>query len=80
VTADAGDRVLDLLAQFEAVADEVTPDEAARTLDAATLQMFWRHWPQISSWGGALWRKLDRDLDDASHPAGEAQVDEGGGG
>jgi hypothetical protein len=68
-----------LLEQLEAVADEVTPDEAAQSLDDATLQVFWRDWPHISSWGGALWRKLNQDIGDAAEPAGEPDLDELGG-
>ena len=79
MTGEAGERLLEVLAQLGAVADEVTPDEAAQTLDDATLQVFWRDWPQISSWAGALWRKLNHDLADAARPHGQPDLDDLGG-
>jgi len=78
VTPDTGERLLEALAKLEAVADDVTPEEAVRLLDDATLQMFWRDWPQLGSWAGALWRTLNRDLDDAAHPAHDLDAELGG--
>ena len=80
VTSDAGERLLQAMAQLEAVADEVTAEDAARTFDEATLQMFWRDWPAIGSWSGALWRMLNRDLADAAHPSGALDAETGGSG
>jgi hypothetical protein len=42
---DVSERLLEALSALEHVADEVTPDEAAATLDDAALQLFWREWP-----------------------------------
>jgi hypothetical protein len=39
---DVSERFLEALSGLEAAADEVTPDEAAATLDDAALQVFWR--------------------------------------
>jgi hypothetical protein len=79
VSADAGERLVQALAELEAVADELTSDEAARVLDDATLQLFWRDWPSISSWAGALWRRLNHDMADAATPVGDPDLDEIGG-
>jgi hypothetical protein len=76
---DASDRLLRLIEEFEHVAEDATPDEAARGLDEATLQLFWQRWPQVSSWGGALWRRLNEDLADAAVPAHESDMHEVGG-
>jgi hypothetical protein len=65
--------------EWERVAEDATPDEAARTLDQSTLQVFWQRWPQVSSWGGALWRRLNEDLVDAAAPADESDFHEIGG-
>lgn len=68
------------MAHLEAAADDVTPEEAVRVLDDATLQVFWRDWPQLSSWAGAVWRTVDRDLADGSQPSGELDTELGGSG
>jgi hypothetical protein len=67
---------LDLLA---AVADELTPEEAADEIDAASLQVFWREWPGLSGWAGSLWRQLNADLDQAATPQSDAEMQEIGG-
>lgn len=76
---DTSDRLLQALEGWDRVADVATPDEAARTFDEATLQVFWQRWPQISSWGGALWRRLNEDLADAARPVEESGSHEIGG-
>jgi hypothetical protein len=77
--ADVADRLLDSLAGLESVADDVTPDEAAAQFDDATLQVFWRDWPRMASWAGALWRQLDADMALPSSSVSEPDVDEVGG-
>ena len=64
---------------LDEVASELTADAAVRELDEATLQVFWRDWPNVSSWTGALWRKLQADLDRPARPAGDPDLDEVGG-
>ena len=59
---DVSVRFLDALSSLDGVADEVTPDMAAALLDDAALQVFWRDWPRLGSWAGALWRQLNDDL------------------
>jgi hypothetical protein len=53
---DVADRLVSALSQLDAIAKEVTPDEALRAIDEATLEVFWRDWPEISAWARSLWR------------------------
>lgn len=76
---DASERLLAAIEEFERVAEEATPDEAARGFDDATLQVFWQRWPHASSWGGALWRRLNEDLADAAMPIEVSDTHEVGG-
>lgn len=64
--ADLSVRLMEALEALEAVADEVSSDEAATQLDDATLQLFWRRWPNASSWAGSLWRRLNAELGEAA--------------
>jgi hypothetical protein len=77
---EAGAELIEALTRLESVADTVTPDEALRTMDEASLQVFWRDWPQLSSWAGALWRRLNQDLSTPSRPSGEGSDETGGSG
>ena len=76
---DSSDRLLEAMTDLESVADEVTSEEAARTFDATTLQVFWRDWPRVSSWAGQLWRRLNEDLEIPGTPVHDADLDEVGG-
>jgi hypothetical protein len=76
---DASDRILHVIEEFERVAESATPDDAARTFDEATLQLFWQRWPHVSSWGGALWRRLNEDLAESAVPVGDSDAHEIGG-
>ena len=76
---DASERLLSVIEDFERVAEAVTPDEAAKTFDDATLQLFWQRWPHVSSWSGSLWRRLNEDLADAATPIGDSEAYEVGG-
>jgi hypothetical protein len=78
-THDASERLLKSIEELEHVAESVTADEAARTLDDATLQVFWQRWPHASSWAGALWRRLNADLADAAVPHDESEFHDIGG-
>ncbi|HZD18480.1 MAG TPA: hypothetical protein VE669_10095 [Actinomycetota bacterium] len=76
---DAAERLLRALEGLEAVAGQVTADEAARAFDEATLQVFWQRWPRASSWAGALWRSLNADLAEPATPLEESEsIDIGG--
>jgi hypothetical protein len=76
---DLGHRLVDAIENLQEVADEVTTDEAVSTFDDATLQVFWRDWPNVSSWAGALWRRLNEDLAQPSSAPQEPDLDEVGG-
>lgn len=76
---DVSERFLEALSALEAAADEVTPDEAAATLDDAALQVFWREWPRLGAWAGALWRQLNEDLAGPSSVVVDPDFDEVGG-
>ena len=76
---DASERLLHVIEEYERVAETMTPDEAIRTFDDATLQLFWQRWPHVSSWGGALWRQLNEDLAAPATPAEESEMHEVGG-
>jgi hypothetical protein len=76
---DVSERFLGALSALEGVADEVTSDEALDTLDDAVLQVFWRDWPRLGSWAGALWRHIDADLAGPSSAVHDPELDEVGG-
>jgi len=76
---ELGERLLDGLAGLDEVSGELTADEAMEELDDATLQVFWRDWPNISAWAGALWRRLNEDLAQPATPPTDADLDEVGG-
>lgn len=76
---DASERLLHAIDECEQVAQAVTPDEAARRFDEATLQVFWQRWPHVSTWAGSLWRLLNADLAEPATPAEESgSIDVGG--
>lgn len=76
---ELGERLLEALSGLDDVSGELTADEARADLDDATLQVFWRDWPNISAWAGALWRRLNEDLAQPSTPSTDADLDEVGG-
>lgn len=80
MSTDASDRLIEALTEFERVADELTPDAASDRLDPAALQTFWREWPDVSSWAGALWRRLNDELATPARPQRDPERDEVGGG
>jgi hypothetical protein len=77
---ELSDRFQAMLSDFEDLTDEVTPQEASRSLDDPVLQSFWRIWPDLSLWAGSLWRELNEDLDDTAAPASDDGADVGGSG
>ena len=76
--ADTSLQLLEAMEAFDMVAIALTPEAARQKLDESSLQIFWRDWPQISSWAGSLWRQLDGELAEAGRRAGPG-VFEGGG-
>lgn len=75
---DISDRLLHVFSELEDITYETTPEEARGSLEEPTLQLFWRQWPQVSSWAGSLWRLLNEDTVDAAAPASD-ELDEVGG-
>jgi hypothetical protein len=76
---DASERLLSVLDQLERVTEDASPDEALQVFDEATLQVFWQRWPHVSSWGGAIWRRLNADLADAATPHESSEFHDIGG-
>jgi hypothetical protein len=76
---DASDRLLNAVEEFERVTEAATADEAAASFDQSTLQVFWQRWPNVSSWAGALWRKLNEDLAEPASPLEDSEHHEVGG-
>ena len=76
--ADTSMQLMEAMEAFQEVADSLTPEAALEELDEASLQVFWRDWPHIASWAGALWRGLNSELAEAAGPA-EGGIDTGGG-
>jgi hypothetical protein len=76
---DASERLHRALDQWERVAEIGPPDDAIGAVDEATLQLFWQRWPDVASWGGALWRRLNADLADAATPIEESEFHDVGG-
>ena len=72
------DRFLELLHQFEDFTDAISPERAHNEFDETTLQLFWKRWPQVSSWAGSLWRSLSEELSDASAPYADTELHEVG--
>ena len=77
---DPAARLLDALDALRDVGADLTPDEAVEQLDTASLQMFWRDWPNVSGWAGRLWRTLNQELAPATRThAIDDDLDEIGG-
>ena len=77
--ADESEQLLEAMTLLEGVSRSITPDDAAVDLDPATLQAFWREWPDASGWAGALWRRLNQDLETPAAPLTDPETDEVGG-
>ena len=75
---DLDGRLIEALSDLDEVAAELTADEAVTALDEATLQVFWKDWPNIRSWAGSLGRKRNEDLAQPARPT-DADLDEVGG-
>jgi hypothetical protein len=75
---DVGDRLVSALSDLDAIADELRPDEALQAIDEATLEVFWRDWPQIDAWARSLWQRLNEDLAGPATPPQDPDLDEVG--
>jgi hypothetical protein len=76
--ADTSMQLMEAMEAFHEVTDSISPEAALAELDDASLQVFWRDWPHIASWAGALWRGLNEELAEPASPV-EHGVDTGGG-
>jgi hypothetical protein len=76
----AVERLVAAVTDLQDIAAAVTPEEAARAFDEASLELFWRDWPEVTSWTEALWRRVDEDRADPAREAADPELDEVGGG
>ena len=77
--SDGAEDLIAAIDGLERVSADLTPSEAAMSIDAATLQTFWMEWPRVSGWAGALWRQLNQDLDEPAAAPSDHDLDETGG-
>lgn len=77
---EVAERLLDALSGLQQIARAMTAEQAARALDEASIEVFWRDWPDLSSWTGALWRTVNEDRVEPAREAEDAELDEVGGG
>lgn len=75
---DVADRLVSALSHLDAVVDEVTSEEALQEIDEATLEVFWRDWPEVNAWGHSLWQRLNEDLAGPATPPQDPDLDEVG--
>lgn len=75
---DDAERFLDLIHEFEEIANATTAEQAHAQFDETTLQVFWKRWPQVSAWAGSLWRMLSEELAVPSQPHRDHELDEVG--
>jgi hypothetical protein len=75
---DISDRFLHVFSELEDITHGMTPEEASSSVEEPALQLFWRQWPQVSSWAASLWRMLNEDTVDSAAPASD-EFDEVGG-
>jgi hypothetical protein len=75
---DVADRLVSALSHLDAVVDDVTPEEALQAIDGATLEVFWRDWPEINGWARSLWQRLNEDLARPATPPQDPDLDEVG--
>lgn len=78
IVDDIDKRLSDAIAELGAVADALTSEDAPASLDKDTLQVFWRDWPNISSWAGSLWRRINDEVGHAAKPPDPELEDVGG--
>jgi hypothetical protein len=79
VWVEHSDRLLEAMTDLQSVSDDMTPEEAVRSFDETSLQVFWREWPHVSAWAGRMWRRLNEDLEGPGTPVADHELDEVGG-
>lgn len=77
---EESERFLEAIGALEEVAGHLTPEEAHRGFDEASLQVFWRTWPDLSAWAARLWRLLNDELAEAAVPVHRSEDHDVGGG
>src|SRR5260370_11921451 len=77
---DVGGRLIEVLTQLDELSGTLTVDEAISELDEATLQVFWRDWPNINAWAATIWGRLNEDLARPARPPDSAIDEVAGGG
>ena len=75
---DVGDRFLDLVHDLEEVTRSLSPEQAHAEFDEVALQVFWKKWPGVSAWSGALWRLLSEEMAGPATPHRDPELDEVG--
>lgn len=78
--SDVSARLEEALSALQEVVDAIGPEQAHAELDDTMLQLFWREWPDLSSWAGALWRHLNEDLAEPASQVQDSELDEVGDG
>ena len=73
-----GDRLVAVLAELDAITQQVSVDDPTALLDDATLQVFWRDWPPLRSWAETIWQRLQADLAVPATPVRDPELDEVG--
>ena len=76
---DVGERLLAALDELLSVTREIPPEMAPDALDEAILEIFWRDWPALRSWGESLWQRTRQDLAVPATPVSDPELDEVGG-
>jgi class 3 adenylate cyclase len=70
--------LMSALSCLDSLADEVTPNEVLQTIDEATLEVFWRDWPQINAWAASPRQRLNEDRAAPATPPQDPNLDEVG--
>jgi hypothetical protein len=61
-------------------AEKLTVEEAERSFTDVTKENFWRMWPNIREWAGALWTLIDEERGAMARPVEDEELDDVGGG
>jgi hypothetical protein len=70
---EIADRFLELIHELEDIANSLPAQRALAEFDETTLQVFWKKWPHLSGWAGALWAMLSAELSGPSTQHDEAE-------
>jgi hypothetical protein len=77
---DLSERFLNLIHEFEDIAQSVPVNHAHAEFDEMVLQVFWQRWPELSDWAGTLWHLLSEELAGAATMHMDPELDELGDG